>query len=91
MSEMLRVYNLGKLGVNVDKSPIHLQDGELTKAQNAIREPLGVEGGLKNRPGLRTFNANPANGTVLGGIGVPLADLTTGGKHFIYLGRGPGS
>lgn len=48
----LKVYNLGTKGVNLSRSPIHLEDGELTQAQNAelyldqgelaIRKRLGI-------------------------------------------------
>lgn len=92
----INVYNLGKLGVNVDKSPVHLEDGELTKAQNVIRNQLGHEGGIEKRPGLTKFNAVAAGGSVLGGIGVPLSLLTNtvggttlagGPSRTIYVGR----
>lgn len=84
----LSIYNLGQNGVNVDKSSLHLDPSELRKAQNIIPDPLGVDGGLKNRPGLEHFNANAAAGSILGGIGVPLLNLTTG-SHYFYIGRGP--
>lgn len=87
---ILVVYNLGQGGVNVDKSSLHNDDTELRQAQNAIRDPLGVEGGLKNRPGLTKFNLVAAAGAVLGGIGVPLLNLHAG-SHFFFIGRGPSS
>ena len=37
-------YNVGKMGVSIDKTEIDRTDGELSKAQNAIRDPLGVVG-----------------------------------------------
>lgn len=64
-------YDLGAGGVNVDASPVHISTEELLKAQNAIRDPLGVVGGLKNRPGLVKFSAAGA-GSILGGMGIPL-------------------
>lgn len=88
MSDILALYDFGQLGVNVDKSDLHLDDAELRKAQNIIRDPLGIEGGLKNRPGLIKFNASAAAGAVLGGVGVPLLDLKRG-THFFFIGRGP--
>ena len=71
----LSVYNLGKLGVNVDKSPVHLDDGELTKAQNAIHDPIGgVDGALKNRPGLVKYNSSTFGSvSVLGGVNLPIS------------------
>lgn len=92
----LNQYNLGKLGVNVDKSEVHLEDGELRKAQNTIRNPLGHEGGIEKRPGLAKFNPLTAAGSIVGGIGLPLAlqsdsingtTLTGGPSRKIYWGR----
>lgn len=64
-------YKFGQSGVDVDSSPIHTGVEFLVKAQNAIRDPLGIIGGLKNRPGLTKFNSGALAGSVLGGIAVP--------------------
>ena len=88
MAEFLIIFNLGQAGVNVDSSPLHAQDNEFRKTQNLISDPLGVEFGLKNRPGLIKFNSVAANGSILGGISVPLQNLLTG-TRFFYIGRGP--
>ena len=85
---ILKVYGLGNAGVNVDSDPISIQDIELRLVQNAIRDPLGDDSGLRKRPGLTAAETNIAAGSVLGGIGVPLIDLSTGGTLSIYLGRG---
>jgi hypothetical protein len=90
MAGSINNYSLGKSGVNVDKSPIHLNDDELTKAQNAIRDPLGSDGGLRKRLGLVKFNASAGADSVKGGIGVPLInqhpDLDgAGGVETLYL------
>lgn len=77
LMDPIRTYNLGNAGVNVDKSPIHTADGELAESQNAIRQPLGLIGGIQKRPGLVAFNPVAAAGTILGGIGVPLVLLVT--------------
>lgn len=86
---ILKVYNVGSMGVNVDTDPISIQDQELRLAQNAIRDPLGNDSGLRKRPGLGPFNLNTASGPILGGIGVPLINLSTSGTIQIFLGRGP--
>lgn len=85
---ILLVFSLGAKGVNVDKNPLQKDDADLSKAQNAISDPLGVEMGLTNRPGLGKFNQDAASGSILGGIGVPLINLLTG-THLFYIGRGP--
>jgi len=87
LDQKLVIYSLGEKGVNVDKDPLVLDNSELRQAQNAIRDPLGVEGGLKNRPGLVKFNASAGAGSILGGIGVPLLNLLSG-TPFFYIGRG---
>lgn len=84
----LVVFNLGTAGVNVDLSPIHIADNQFTKAQNVISDPLGVEQGLKNRPGLVKLNSASANGSVLGGVSVPLTNQNTGTRFFL-IGQGP--
>ncbi len=84
----LVVFNLGTAGVNVDLSPIHIADNQFTKAQNVIADPLGVEQGLKVRPGLVKFNLTTANGPILGGISVPLTNQNTGTRYFL-IGQGP--
>lgn len=89
MGTTLKIYKLGSMGVNVDVDPIAIEDQELRLAQNAIRDPLGNDSGLRKRPGLTASNSNVASGDILGGIGVPLADLSGSGTLLIYLGRGP--
>ena len=88
-STNLRVYNFGTMGVNVDSDPISMQDQEFRLAQNVIKDPLGNDSGLRKRPGLAAFNTNLASGIILGGIGVPLVDLSNNVNQSIYLGRGP--
>ncbi len=83
---ILKVYGIGRLGVNVDSDPFMLDDREVRKAQNAINEPLG--GGLSNRPGLEPFTSTVAAGRVIGGVGVPIANLSTSGIRFFFIGRG---
>lgn len=83
----LVVFNLGTGGVNVDLSPIHILDNQFTKAQNMISDPLGVEQGLKIRPGLVKINSAQANGPVLGGVSVPITNQNTGTRYFL-IGQG---
>lgn len=84
----LSVYNFGQLGVNVDKDPLQLEDGELATAQNVIPNPIG-DGGLVNRHGLVKLNAVAAADTstgIIGGVGVPLVNLSAAART-IYIGR----
>jgi hypothetical protein len=92
MAGILKVYNIGAGGVNVDSDPIALEDQELRLAQNAIRDPLGTDSGLKKRPGLALFNTLSTGGPILGGI--PVAFSATGGgvsPHiaitYLFIGR----
>lgn len=72
MGNVLNVSNFGQLGVNTDKSPLHLEDNELTKSQNAVQNKAGAAGGLVNRPGLTKFDSDAGAGSNLGALGVAL-------------------
>ena len=90
MASSLILYNLGASGVNVDTDPLTMKDDELRQAQNAIRDPLGSDSGLRKRPGLAIFNTSLTGGTILGGIGVPIVNTNpVNGFQTIYIGRGP--
>lgn len=91
MGTSLKLYQLGTMGVNVDEDPLALNDQEFRLAQNAIRDPLGSDTGLKKRPGLLIFNLSLTAGSVLGGVGVPLVDLSPNGAQDLFIGRGPTS
>jgi hypothetical protein len=85
----LTVETFGLLGVNVDRNPLELNDGELIQAQNAISDPAAGKSSIRKRPGLLAFTTSLTAGTVLGGIDMPLLDVSSGGTVGIYLGRGP--
>lgn len=78
MGGKLNVFGLGSLGVNVDKNPINLEDGELVKGQNAIHDSSGSMGSVRKRKGLTKVNAIAAAGAVKGAIGVPISIGTAG-------------
>lgn len=82
----LKVMGVGRMGVNVDKNPLELDDNELRQAQNATHEPLGDNAGLTNRPGLAATNS-ALSGSILGGTSVLFPDQTAG-KQVIYIARG---
>ena len=88
MADFLTVTNLGAMGVNVDLDPLALADNQFRKTQNLISDPLGVEQGIKNRPGLIHFNGSTAAGAITGGVSLPLTNFLTGTKFF-FIGRGP--
>ena len=69
MAGKINVY--GWLGVNTSKAPHQLEDGELTKAQNA---QLGsdADGALDMRGGMEKLTTTVASGSIGGFIGVPL-------------------
>lgn len=68
----IKVYGLDQYGVIVDTNPIANPLGALTKAQNAIADPLGELGAIRKRPGLKRINISAASGAIQGGVGVPL-------------------
>lgn len=89
MASLIRLLNLGKEGVNVDSSNLHMQEGEVRKAQNVVADANRQNFGLANREGLGRFNASAAAGTVLGGICVPLIDELSGpgsAESHLYIG-----
>lgn len=81
-----KVYGIGRLGVNTDTDPWSVDDQECRKMQNALQSPTGV---LANRPGFKHVNALPADAAVIGGVGVPLGNLSASGTRFLFIGRGP--
>mgnify|MGYP001618994373 CR=1 FL=1 len=84
MSAKLNLYNFAKLGVNVDKNPIQLEDGELIEAQNWTSDSSGSDGGIVKRPGLVAINSSGLSGSVLAASNVPLTAATT---RTFYIAR----
>jgi hypothetical protein len=77
-SPKLNVYALGTRGVNIVKSPLHLDDNELLQAQNAEPSLDAREGGLQKRGGLTALTAALNGGTsVLGLCNLPLQTTYT--------------
>jgi len=68
------VYHIGLGGVNLTKSPIHLDDAELTQAQNAEFDSDSREGGLRKRGGIDEFTPTALNSgaSILGMSYLPL-------------------
>lgn len=82
------VYGLGSEGVNVVDSPIHLKNGEVTRAQNAAFPTDKGQGGLGMRGGLARINAVAMAGAVAGVINVPLPAPGTGFTRSYLLALG---
>lgn len=72
MGGKLNVYNLGELGINITKSPIHHADGELLSCQNGEFYAEAGLAALRKRAGLQRLNSSVLAGTVMGVLGVPL-------------------
>jgi hypothetical protein len=69
------IYNLGEKGVNLVRSPIHKQDGELTTAQNAQVIPYHAQRAIAKRKGMYLINVTTAAaGAVLNLFRVSLTD-----------------
>lgn len=77
----VNLYGLGTAGVNVVKSPLHLDDNELTKAQNAMPDRSSGLGALRKREGLVAFTQSAMAGAVRGIAAVPLALPTVRTLH----------
>lgn len=78
----LNVYNMAEKGVNVTKSAIHLEDGEVTKAQNFQTDPTLADGVIRRRDGLTKLNSSALAGAVKGLIALPFPDEFTVTRTF---------
>ena len=68
------VYNLGHIGVNIVDSPVHLVDGALVSAQNAMTLPVGGELALRKRFGMSQLTASAALGQIWAFFQIPVVD-----------------
>ena len=74
------LFNLGSIGVDLTKSPLHKDDGSLVSSQNAVPDIRDEAGALTKRDGLVAINSTAlAGGTCKGVIFAPLTDQSSGG------------
>lgn len=86
----LTVTHMGQAGVNVDKTPLELDDNELQRGQNSFSDVTIGKAALRKRPGLIAFNTDVVTeGSVLGGADLPVANASASGIRNLYVGRGP--
>jgi len=76
MGEKLNLYTWGRKGVNLVKSPIHLDDDEVTEARNVVLDRDERDGAIRKRPGLTKVNSVALAGSVGAIIPVPLASTS---------------
>jgi hypothetical protein len=85
----LRVYNLAKIGVDVDTDDLHAPTGAFRSAQNIHRSPILTQAeSIITRKGLR--NLNPValgTGPVLGGVTIPAFEVGFG-EATLFIGFG---
>lgn len=84
MSSELNIFNMAERGVNTTLDPVHLEDGDLTSAQNVQPNPAGAYGSVRKRDGNAKLNSAAMAGQVTGFIGLPLPDLTTRTTYYYY-------
>ena len=82
MPKNLSVYDMADRGVNVTKSPIHLEDGELTKAQNWQTDPTLADGAIRRRDAMTKLNSSALAGSVKGLVAMPFPDEFTTTRTF---------
>ena len=85
MPGKINVYNLGSLGVDIVKSPLHAPDGSWLQAKNAEFPDDEGEGGIKQRGALTRINSVALAGVVQALTNLPFpvpADIT----RFVYVG-----
>lgn len=90
MSGKIDLYNLGSVGVDLTKSPLHKDDGSLVSAQNAVPDVRDEAGAIAKRDGLTVINSSALSGAVKGAVFVPLAIggalATSGNTGRAYVG-----
>lgn len=72
MGQVLLVYNLGSLGVDLVNSPLHVEDGALVNCQNAQISPNDAELALSKRDGMVKINSVAAAGTLKAIVNIPV-------------------
>ena len=82
MPGKINVYDLGSKGVNVVKSAVHLEDGEVTQAQNFTSDPVSSFGGVRKRDGMSKLTTGALAGAARGIIGLPLPDRSALTRFF---------
>lgn len=86
---ILRLYNLTKIGVDVDTDNLRVLPGAWRQAQN-LHPSSNLEGkeSITNRDGLRNLNSVAmGSGPILGGVVIP-AFLSGEGDATLFLGFG---
>lgn len=89
MGKTLNVYNLAKIGVDVDTDNIHAPLGGFRYTQNIHRDPISTQAeSIVTRKGLRDLNLTAmGSGPVLGGVAIPTFDLGNG-VDTLFIGFG---
>lgn len=92
MPAKINLYNLGSMGVDLTRSPLHKADGALVAAQNAVPDVRGEAGGLTKRDGLVAVNSTSAGGSLLGAVNAQVGSGTFGaglsGNRVFYSSAG---
>lgn len=68
------VFTLGKFGLDLVSTPLHMDEGSLDTAQNVEMVPLELEDGIRKREGMAKVNAVAAASAVLSFHNIPLPD-----------------
>jgi hypothetical protein len=86
---VLSVYNLAKIGVDVDTDNLHAPTGGFRQAQNVVPNPTLTQAeSIVSRKGLRALNSLAlGTGPVLGGITIPAFEAGSG-EASLFLGFG---
>lgn len=77
MAGKINLFNLGSLGVDLVKSPLHIPDGAWTQLQNGEFNPVGAQGAIKKRGALTPINSVALAGAIRTLMNVPLPIETT--------------
>lgn len=88
-SNGINVYNLSRIGVDVDTDNLHVPLGAFRQAQNIHPTPIQTQGeSIVSREGLRNLNAIAlGSGAVLGGTSLPSFEVGAG-VATLFIGFG---
>lgn len=87
--KVIAVYNLARIGVDVDTDNLHVPNGTFRQAQNIHRNPTSqTTESIISREGMRNLNQIALGlGAVLGGIAIPAFEVGDG-VSYMFLGFG---
>lgn len=70
---ILKVYNIGSIGIDLVNSPVHVEETALLSCQNAQISPHDSELAIRKRDGIAKINTVAAAGALRAVINIPVS------------------